>query len=266
MMKNLVVSFLVVFFAGFIIFTFSNFGMSPSGSPAGQTGSPGDGSDCTSCHGGTATNATGILSSNIPVSGYTAGTSYTITVTLSGSGKKGFEVSPQNVAGALLGTLVAGAGTTLKGSGKYVTQSSGVTSTPAVWNFTWVAPPTGTGTVTFYGAFTITEPVTKLSTMVVNESTSSIGEAYKANSTFIVHPNPVTNILNINYNVLDGKNISLQLFDICGRIVLDILEENNSSIGSKTKSVSIGNFLKSGVYFLKYTDGKNIETKKIVVN
>lgn len=78
--------------------------MNPNGAPAGMTGSPGDGDNCTSCHGGTATTTASLITSNIPASGYIPGTTYTITATnsLTGSGKMGFEVSPQNVAGDLL--------------------------------------------------------------------------------------------------------------------------------------------------------------------
>jgi hypothetical protein len=141
----------------------------PSGSPAGYTGSPGDGHNCTSCHNGSATNVSGWITSNIPADGYTPGTAYTITVTVSGSGQKGFEVSPQNVSGALLGTLTAGSNNHLTGSGKYVTQNSKTSANPATWSFTWTAPAAGTGLVTFYGAFTVSKPVTKLSTLDVEE-------------------------------------------------------------------------------------------------
>jgi len=142
-----------------------------SGAPAGYTGSPADAKNCTQCHGGSATTQAGLITSNIPAQGYTAGSSYTITVSLTGSGNKGFEVSPQTVSGTLLGTLTAGSGSKLVGSGKYCTHSSAVGGSSATWSFTWVAPVAGTGTVTFYGAMVITEPVTKLSTLVVNEYT-----------------------------------------------------------------------------------------------
>ncbi len=144
----------------------------PSGSPAGYTGSPGDTHHCQSCHGGSAATVAGWITSNIPVTGYVAGTVYTITATVTGTGKKGFEVSPQNITGTQLGILTAGTGSKLVGGTKYVTQSSaGATTGTKIWNFTWTAPAAGTGTVTFYGAFTVGEPNTKLSTMVVNEST-----------------------------------------------------------------------------------------------
>ena len=144
----------------------------PGGAPAGYTGSPGDGQNCTKsgCHGGTAATVSGWITSNIPTAGYTAGTTYAITVTVTGSGNHGFEVSPQNVTGTLLGTLIAGSGNKLVGSGKYVTHSASLNGNPQTWSFQWVAPATGTGTVTLYGAFCVTKSNTKLSTLVVNEN------------------------------------------------------------------------------------------------
>jgi len=143
----------------------------PGGSPAAKTGSPGDGSHCQSCHGGSVAAVSGWITSNIPATGYVPGTIYTITATATGSGKKGFEVSPQNASGAQLGVLAAGVGSELAGGTKYVTQSaSGSTTGTAIWNFTWTAPVAGTGNVTFYGAFTVGEPNTKLSTLLVTEN------------------------------------------------------------------------------------------------
>ena len=141
----------------------------PSGSPAGYTGSPGDGKNCTNCHNGSASWVSGWITSDIPAEGYTPGNTYTITVTVSGSGQKGFEVSPQDVPGNLLGTLTAGANNHLVGGGKYVTQNAKVNANPASWSFSWTAPAATTGLVTFYGAFTVSEPVTKLCTLDVVE-------------------------------------------------------------------------------------------------
>lgn len=162
----------VVFFSSFVAFY-------PNGAPAAKTGSPGDGSDCTECHGGTASTVSGWITSNIPASGYTPGQTYTITASnqITGSGKFGFEVSPQNAAGTLLGTLTAGAGNQLVGSGKYVTHTN-ANNTTSSWTFSWTAPAAGTGTVTFYGAFARNKPgPVRLSTLVVNEATVSLPAA-----------------------------------------------------------------------------------------
>ena len=102
----------------------------PGGAPAGYTGSPFDGKNCTTCHGGNASNVTGWITSDVPASGYVPGNNYSITVTVTGNGKKGFEVSPQDAAGNLVGTLIAGTGSELTGSGKYITQSSAISIKP----------------------------------------------------------------------------------------------------------------------------------------
>lgn len=151
----------------------------PTGAPAGYTGSPGDGQNCTSCHGGTATSSTGWITSNIPASGYVPGTTYQITATnsLTGSGKFGFEVSPQNASGTLLGTLAAGANCQLVGGGKYVTHTNASPSI-STWTFNWTAPAAGTGNVTFYGAFARNKPgPVTLSQLVVSEAASAPGAA-----------------------------------------------------------------------------------------
>jgi|GEM_PF-684977 len=141
-----------------------------SGSPGGYTGSPGDGHNCNACHGGSTATVTGWITSDVPAAGYTPGTTYTITATATGTGKKGFEISPQTLTGALVGTVTPGSGNKLCNGNKAITHSSTITASPATWTFTWTAPAAGTGAVTFYGAFAITEAATKLTTMVVSEN------------------------------------------------------------------------------------------------
>jgi len=184
-------SFLTIFIlaAGFVIFT--AFGGDensdyPQGAPEGYTGSPGDGKDCVNCHGGTSSVVSGWITSDIPPEGYTPGSTYSITVTVTGIGEKGFEVSPQDVTGQQLGTLIAGSGNHLVGGTKYVTHNSSNGANPMIWNFEWKAPITGTGTVTFYGAFAVTKPVTKTSTLVVGENPFPISTITSADPPQIV--------------------------------------------------------------------------------
>jgi hypothetical protein len=175
MMKTI---FTILTVAGIaILFAFNEPTRNSSGALPGHTGSPGDGKNCTFCHGGTASPLSDVISSNIPASGYVPGEYYSITVTTSGAGRKGFQVSPQNVAGDLLGTLTAGAGNKLVGNGKYVTHSSGVLTPTAEWSFAWTAPAAGTGDVTFYGAFVISQPNVFVSSMTVQEGSALTGDA-----------------------------------------------------------------------------------------
>ncbi len=161
-------SLAVVLFSGYTI-------MYPTGAPPAKTGSPGDGANCTECHGGTPTTTAGQITSNIPGSGYVPGQTYQITATnpLTNAGKMGFEVSPQNAAGDQLGTLVAGSGSQLLSGSKYVTHSNANT-TNNTWTFGWIAPAAGTGAVTFYGAFARAKPgPVTLSTLTVQEAVSA---------------------------------------------------------------------------------------------
>jgi hypothetical protein len=147
------ISILTCLVLGVLFIGFNQLNSFPTGAPAGNSGSPADGQTCTSCHGGTATTATNVLTTNVPTEGYTPGQSYTITVTIAGSSaRKGFEVSPQNNNGVMQGTIASGSGSTIIGT-KYITHTSAKTSNPSTWTFTWTAPAKGTGTVNIYGAF-----------------------------------------------------------------------------------------------------------------
>jgi len=211
--------------------------MYPNGAPAAKTGSPGDGANCTECHGGTATTTAGLITSNIPASGYIPGQTYQITATnnLTGSGKYGFEVSPQNVAGTQLGTLVAGAGTQLVGGTKYVTHSNANSSTHT-WTFNWIAPTAGTGAVTFYGAFAKNKPgpVTK-STLTVQE-----GVALPSAAGPITGPASVCKNNTESYSVANITGATSYVWSVPSGAVI------NSGQGTTTINVSFGTSANSG--------------------
>jgi hypothetical protein len=161
MVKKIILIATAVIIVAFILTI--NFSMSyPTGAPAGHTGSPGDKKLCTQCHNGIAISREGCIKADADSSGYKPGKTYTISLTSTGlaaSNKFGFEVSPQNINGDLLGTLVVTdtLQTQLVGKGKYIThRHNGINSTGSkTWSFKWIAPDAGTGDVTFYGAFVI---------------------------------------------------------------------------------------------------------------
>ncbi len=187
----------------------------PGGSPGGYTGSPADAKNCVLCHGGSATTVTGWISSDVPPSGYVPGTSYTITVTLTGSGKKGFECSPQSPTGALMGTLTAGTGTHLVNGNKAVTQNSSPSSNPYSWSFGWTAPSAGSGTVTFYAAFTVGKTVTKLCTLLIPETSTGLEE--RQPGSILVAPNPARDYLSVYFSSGMPAAIRAELYDLNGK-------------------------------------------------
>ncbi len=231
------------------------------GSPGGYTGSPGDAKTCVICHGGTASNVSGWITSDIPAGGYVPGTTYTITVTITGSGKKGFEVSPQTPSGALVGTLTAGSGTHLVNGNKAVTQSSSSTANPYSKTFSWTAPAAGTGDVTFYGAFTLNKPVTKLSTYVVSESTTSITELQDAG--FVVYPNPVNDQFFLKTTSDLSGDLQFSLVDLSGKRVS--IDGKSGNPADQLYQFQRPARINPGVYFLEIKSSQGLHYSRVIL-
>jgi hypothetical protein len=246
---------------------------STSGSPNAKTGSPGDNSNCTSCHSGTATTVAGLITSNIPASGYVPGATYTITATITASGinKFGFQISPQNTTGVKKGTMVLTntLETQLTGSGKYITHKTAGTSGTGsrTWSFDWTAPAAGEGTVTFYGAFNAANGNNAssgdqifLSSLTVQEDISLVTENYAISSRVNIFPNPVEDVLYITSDIAarDVKNV--QLLSIEGKVIrkIDFEATGELRIQADVSSLAAGN------YFVCITTDKAIATKKII--
>lgn len=161
--KNIKFAVLTLFITGFAVAvansTFYRAVASTGGAPAARTGAPGE-TTCTSCH--SAGTNTGVFSINAPTS-YVPGQTYTIQVqhaTADASrGAWGFELIPLTSGNAMAGTVAnLNTNTRIRVSGakSYVEQTSagaflGQTAA-ANWSFSWTAPSTNVGNVTFYAA------------------------------------------------------------------------------------------------------------------
>lgn len=241
-----------------------------NGAPAGKTGSPADGGNCTSCHSGTATTVGGLITSTIPMSGYIPGQTYTITGTITTANKTkfGFEISPQNNSGALAGTIIVtnSTGTKLVGSGKYITHQMAGNSFPsgtATWSFDWTAPVAGSGALTFYGAFNSTNSsnttsgdIITLSTLPVSENTTTGIAGVNTNSDQVsVYPNPVSDKLYISSDLKRSENMEVDIIDINGKLIKSTEKINNY--------IDFSDMAK-GYYILKIKTTEGLVIKKVV--
>lgn len=252
-----------------IIITIAVFNMQFSGGPpAGHTGSPADNKTCGSnggCHTGNPVIAqTGWITADIPMAGYMPGAVYTIKATVTQTGTKfGFQLSPQDSSGNLLGTLATGTGTKLVGNGKYIEHTSaGNTGTDSLsWVFNWTAPAAGTGEVTFYAAFNAannngnsTGDQIYTSTLTVPEDTMIMG--IPGNSIAVpaqIYPNPSNGIFEIEMNDMEAEAM---IFDASGKLIQKYHGTNNG-----IDLTSQG----PGLYFIK-TKSKNQEIiQKVIV-
>lgn len=236
----------------------------PAGAPAGSTGSPADGATCfrSGCHFGSPIVKTGIVSSDIPTSGYVPGVTYNMTVSFSGTGKKGFQISPQNTSGQLLGSLIAGTGSQIV-STKYITHTGVQTTATATWTFKWRAPAAGTGPVTFYCACAVTRNTTWTTTYTANEgATTGIarGEKMQQLTTF---PNPFINDMEVKVSLKAATPVSVWVYALNGQLVHE--QRMEAKAGDNSFALNLAAAQK-GVYILKLEQDGEVYTSRIVKN
>ncbi len=239
----------------------------PDGAPSdGRTGSPGDGGKTcgtAGCHNGPVQDVNGIISSNIPAEGYTAGATYTVSVTVDQSGNKGFMVSPQKSDGTLLGSLTAGTGNQRVG-GKYITHTQPISSASAIWSFTWTAPAAGTGNVDFYGAFANNRTLVRKTKYTISEKIANGINSNESITSLKMFPNPnVNQDLSLSFEIKKAGNVKIELIDITGKSVVELHKglELAGLFSEKFRIPSMNN----GLYFLRIQVAEDVLTRKLLV-
>lgn len=249
------------------------------GAPTFCTGSPGDGGlTCaqTSCHTGNAViTQAGIITSDIPGTGYIPGSVYTFTVSLSKAGTTifGFEVSPQTTNGTKVGTMSVTnpTETQLIGSSKFITHTiSGITGSGGTksWSFNWTAPVAGTGSVTFYGCINACNgDHTKLgdqvykTTAVFTENTTGIN-AISIDKKVSIYPIPAKEFVNISTDFELNGEINISIYDVAGKQVST--KNYYTSNGNSIITIPVSH-MNQGVYFMVISKDQTQLTKKMVI-
>jgi hypothetical protein len=258
-MKQIVNALFLI--ALFIIGSITISTSSPSGTPAKASGGPAEnGATCSQggCHSGMATARPNVISSDIPSTGYVAGTTYNITVTVAGSGAKGFQVSAQKTDKSYVGTLTAGEGSQIF-STNYVTHTEQKNPSPVTWTFKWTAPAKGAGAVDFYGAFAVTRSATYTDKYTVQESASSGISESAANINLNVYPNPLQENINLCFDLQENAAVSAQLISMDAKSSFD-LYNSNLLAGKHNLNLSKPDALQAGIYFLQL----NLDNKQVV--
>ena len=250
-----------------------------NGAPGGKAGDRASSfTDCTDCHSGSATTVGNMITSNIPASGYVAGTTYSITATIVQTGivKFGFEISPQSSTGSMRGTLaITSTQTQLKTafSCSYVTHTSSGNSGSGskTWSFNWTAPATGLGPVTFYGAFVAADNDGSesgddiyLSTYAVSENLTTNVDASSPDVNLNVYPNPVTDNIHVNYFLKSSQHITISIMDINGQIS-EIFFTGIQDAGTNELNIPLHQKYPSGIYFLQIKSNEFIVNKRLIV-
>ena len=244
---------------------------------AETAGSLGNFTSCahSGCHGAAATPTIGVAieldsAGGVPTTHYKAGLTYTVKITgTNGTGntlpKYGFQLAAIKGTSAIATVADAGtfATTGLPASTHITAPQSGATlltiaeqslaisvsGTTFTESFTWTAPASGTGAISFWGAVNFVNGNALADTADKNNTNSvSINEwsttgVANVNNTIgmTVYPNPVVNTLNIRLDNAAG-NYDVAVIDLNGRVI------TTDNITAST-SISTANWA-AGMYYV----------------
>lgn len=283
---NLLIASIGILFAATVIMSFSD-GVnehlkSVAGSKASYCGAPKDSyQTCFSCHsdGPAPSKINNVITSDIPVNGYTPGAVYTITATFvrPGHTKFGYEISPQDSAGNTIGTLaIKNANSKLTTtSNSYITQTSAgsLQSGTATYTFNWTAPTKGTGSVTFWGAFNAADndgttdgDSIFISNMYIKENVKAGIEDILSNSSNVkVFPNPTADKVSVQYTLTENTTVQIVLVNATGQTVAILAPEQQASVGDYQQDFFLNGKYPKGVYVLNIIKGSKIEANKVIL-
>ncbi|MFM8596953.1 MAG: choice-of-anchor V domain-containing protein [Flavobacteriales bacterium] len=283
---------LSILVAGIGLFSFNSSNLSgfqsapldANGPGGGKTGAPGEQS-CTSCHSGTAQNGTAenlLLVNNdigFGITQYTPGATYAVNLSMaSNPAKKGFQVTALNASNAMAGSFTAGANTQIKtstisgGQRKYAThKSSSNTSATQTWNWTWVAPSTNEGNVTFYVATNKANnngndngDVIYLSQHVFTAESGAQIEEIQSTNQFNAGFSAEKNAIYLTFDALTIEPTHLNVVDINGKSVFS-KNMGLSNLGSNKVWVELTKQLKGGIYVVHFFVGNKAYSTKVLI-
>ena len=259
---------------------------------ANWTGSPVDGGSgsagqCSNCHsGGSSTPTQAITWSPALATGnkYTPSTTYTITITPSGSYSRfGMNCEIINSQATTVATYPFGTfGTAVTSNCQIypVAQTGGYpacvshtsSSTTGAFSFKWTAPASGTGYLysNILGCNndgnTGGDKVSSVASITLTPASSAGIDSHSDNSIALnVFPNPATDNIRVTYTLSERSNVVVKLVNISGEVVADLLNESQDR-GQQSIDTRLPLGLAKGMYMVKLTiNGKQTMQKLMVL-
>jgi len=235
-----------------------------SGSPAGQTGAPGE-TTCgnSSCH--NVAENTGSATINLTMNedqvSYQLGETHKIAIAIDGAqaaGRNGFEIVALDASNNNVGEwILAGNDKRERSSNgrNYITHTADG-SAQAAWEIDWKAPNEDAGAVTFYVAVNDAnnnggrtgDDIYTTSLAVEAEVTSSINDISSLKD-ITIYPNPVGEQLNLALNLTTATKLTGTISNVTGQSVMELFQ-GNIPVGTSSQSFSMPQHLVKGHYFL----------------
>lgn len=237
----------------------------PWGAAAGNTGAPGESPlACAQCHSGGTTDGTAenlliVTDGANQVTEYIPGNIYTVSLGMaSNPAKKGFQATALDPSNTMAGNFTSLAGVNVDGTArKYANHTiASNTSSTVAWQWTWTAPATNVGDVTFYVASNRANnngnnqgDIIYLSQHVISVAANAgQAELEKNKNDFKAFFNGNENALGLQFNSLNAGKVFVNLIDASGKSVFSH-EIGEASIGANAFSVKLPESVKNGMYF-----------------
>lgn len=285
MKKKNVIAIAALVAAGFVAFSFD---VQDNNGRAGRTGSPNEQTCINGCHSSFALNdgtgSVSITSSNMTNWEYMPGDTYTVSVTVDRVGNSLFGLGVECLTGS---TPAQNAGTLLISNSaettiKSITVNSvlrrnvvhklngGVGTNSKTFTFKWIAPTSNVGNVTFYAAGNAANGNNSTSgdhiytTSQVVTPSPNIGIAEQEQSGFSLCPNPAHDHLTVTYESNAGNTIDVQLFSLDGKQISTLYAEESDGMKHE-ETIQLPADLPAGVYFVRFSDGEKVSTRRIII-
>ena len=250
----------------------------------GRSGAPGEQNNmaCTNCHNGSVLdgsqeNALTVLNAQFqPVTSYNPGDTYTVSIQMaSNPTKKGFNSTALDgtdaMAGSFTGSGIGGTVDYQTLSRDYVTHTAtSNTDAQTAWLWTWTAPATNVGDVTFYVATNsanddggTTGDMIYLSQHVIG-SVANVNEEELAINSFNAGYNPTSNAITVDFTTLATDVMSFNLVDMNGKSVYSktMME---ASVGANEHTIELPTSVENGMYVVNFFVGNNPMSAKVLV-
>ena len=277
MKKNKLILFAII---GVCVITATSFTLIKANGIQWRTGSPWDGSTCSSCHSGGATSPTLNITA-VPAFGtgnkYLAGTTYTITATVAGSYPSyGFNLEIINST-AQVGAKDAGVlGAILTSNAQiysHTTNPSTLSHNAAsngIYSFTWTAPDSGAAYLYFAGLGVNVNGATsgdKVSTtsMTLTPVSSVDIKSYPVNDIDLtIFPNPTKDNFYITYNLMEKGTVLVELYDMRGNFICHLFSDKQG-VGLQRIHANLPIGIEKGIYTIVFTLNDKIINQKLMV-
>ncbi len=255
--------------------------LSGGGASAGLTGAPTEG-NCTSCHSGSvqsgaAENVLTVLSGSTPVTSYTPGQNYTVTLLMSSNpAKKGFQATAWDLSNTMAGTFTAGTNTLINGTvKKYAnhTSLSNEDTEVTAWIWNWTAPATNVGDVKFYvatnkannnGAAGSGDVIYTSQHIISAPAGAGVEDDSDVAADFKVGYNGESNTVKFSFNSLIAGEMSVNIVDLNGRSVF-FGNLGNAVVGENVESLKLPSDYKNGIYIANFFVNNNAMSAKFMV-